>query len=478
MSPLPGVEYEGASSLRGPLLVIEGVDGVGWDEVAAVGLDSGEVRHGIVLDVHRDWAVVEILQGTAGLRLDGVRVSFAGTPLRIPVGEGWLGRVCNGRGEPLDGGPPVTGREHRDTSGRPINPAFRETPRDAILTGVSAIDGLATLVRGQKLPIFSVGGLPHLELAAQVAAQARVPEDASFAVVFAAVGITHADAAEVRDVLEERAAVGDLALFVNTVDDPLVERVVTPRIALTVAEHLAFDLGRHVLVVIADVTSYCEAVREVAAARGEVPSRRGYPGYLYSDLASLYERAGRVRGRPGSLTQLPVVTMPAGDITHPVPDLTGYITEGQLVLDPELHVRGVYPPFDPLGSLSRLMRLGAGPGKTRDDHLGIAAQLYAFAARARQAADLADVVGADALAPGEARFLDFAAAFRRDFLAQGRRETRSLDETLDRAWRVASTLPSRELTMVSGAALEAHYRQPAAEEEVEDASPDASWQGG
>jgi V/A-type H+-transporting ATPase subunit B len=478
MSALPGVEYAGASSARGPLLVIEGVDGVGWDEVAAVALDSGEVRHGIVLDVHRDWAVVEILQGTAGLRLDEVRVSFAGSPLRIPVGEGWLGRVCNGRGEPLDGGPPVTGRERRDTSGRPINPASREAPRDAILTGVSAIDGLATLVRGQKLPIFSVGGLPHLELAAQVAAQARVPESASFAVVFAAVGITHADAAEVRDVLEERAALGDLALFVNTVDDPLVERVVTPRIALTVAEHLAFDLGRHVLVVIADVTSYCEAVREVAAARGEVPSRRGYPGYLYSDLASLYERAGRVRGRPGSLTQLPVLTMPAGDITHPVPDLTGYITEGQLVLDPELHVRGVYPPFDALGSLSRLMRLGAGPARTRDDHLEVAAQLYAFSARARQVADLADVVGADALAPGEARFLLFAEAFRRDFLSQGRREARSLDETLDRAWRVAATLPRRELTMVSEAALVARYRHPAGDEEVDDASPDASGQSG
>jgi V/A-type H+-transporting ATPase subunit B len=475
MSALPGVEYVGASSVRGPLLVIEGVDDVGWDEVAAVRLDSGEVRHGIVLDVHRDWAVVEILQGTAGLRLDEVRVSFAGTPLRIPVGEGWLGRVCNGRGEPLDGGPPVTGRERRDTSGRPINPAVREAPRDAILTGLSAIDGLATLVRGQKLPIFSVGGLPHLELAAQVAAYARVPEDAPFAVVFAAVGITHADAAEVRDILEERAAVGDLALFVNTVDDPLVERIVTPRIALTAAEHLAFDLSRHVLVVIADVTSYCEAVREVAAARGEVPSRRGYPGYLYSDLASLYERAGRLRGRPGSLTQLPVVTMPAGDITHPVPDLTGYITEGQLVLDPELHVRGVYPPFDALGSLSRLMRLGAGPGKTRDDHLEIAAQLYALAARAAQVADLADVVGADALAPGEARFLDFAEVFRRDFLSQGRRETRSLDETLDRAWRVASALPRRELTMVSGAALEIHYRQPAGDEGATDASSDASW---
>jgi V/A-type H+-transporting ATPase subunit B len=343
-----------------------------------------------------------------------------------------------------------------------------------ILTGVSAIDGLAALVRGQKLPIFSVGGLPHLELAAQVAAHAHVPEDASFAVVFAAVGITHADAAGVRDILESRAALGDLALFVNTVDDPLVERIVTPRIALTVAEHLAFELGRHVLVVIADVTSYCEAVREVAAARGEVPSRRGYPGYLYSDLASLYERAGRVQGRPGSLTQLPVVTMPAGDITHPVPDLTGYITEGQIVLDADLHVRGVYPPFDPLGSLSRLMRLGAGPARTRDDHLEIAAQLYALVARAQQIADLADVVGADALAPGERRFLDFAEAFRRDFVSQGRAEERSLDETLDRAWRVASLLPRRELSMVSEAALAAHYRQQHREGEGSDAPPHAA----
>ena len=473
MSTSSHVEYAGASSARGPLLVVEGVEGVGWDEVGEVRLDSGEVRHGIVLDVHRDWAVVEVFEGTAGLRLDEVRVSFSGSPLRVPVGDGWLGRVCNGRGEPLDGGPPVLGRERREVSGRPINPASREAPRDAILTGVSAIDGLATLVRGQKLPIFSVGGLPHLELAAQVAAQAHVPEDASFAVVFAAVGITHADAAGVRDILEERAAFGDIALFVNTVDDPLVERVVTPRIALTVAEHLAFERGRHVLVVIADVTSYCEAVREVAAARGEVPSRRGYPGYLYSDLASLYERAGRVRGRPGSLTQLPVVTMPAGDITHPVPDLTGYITEGQLVLDQELHVRGVYPPFDPLGSLSRLMRLGAGPGRTREDHLEIAAQLYALVARARQVADLADVVGADALGHGERRYLDFAEAFRRDFVSQGRAEERSLEETLRRAWQVASLLPRRELTMLSEAALDAHYRSNEPDE-VGRASPNAT----
>jgi V/A-type H+-transporting ATPase subunit B len=340
--------------------------------------------------------------------------------------------------------------------GRPINPAARDTPRDPIVTGVSVIDGLATLVRGQKLPIFSVGGLPHLELAAQVAAQATVAGEA-FAVVFAAIGITNADASMVRDVLEERAAAGDLALFLNTADDPLVERILTPRIALTVAEHLAFDLDRHVLVVMADMTSYCEAVRAVSASRGETPSRRGYPGYLYSDLASVYERAGRIRGRNGSLTQVPVLTMPAGDITHPVPDLTGYITEGQIVLAQDRHVRGVYPPFDPLRSLSRLMRLGAGPGRTRDDHLEIAAQLYALVAEARRVADLADVVGADALAEDERAYLSFDQAFETGFVAQGRSEAHSLDETLDRAWRVASTLRRSTLSMVSERILDLHY---------------------
>jgi V/A-type H+/Na+-transporting ATPase subunit B len=312
-------------------------------------------------------------------------------------------------------------------------------------------------VRGQKLPVFSVAGLPHLELAAQVAAQARTG-DQPFAIVFAAVGVTHDDAAAVRETLEERAAGGDLVLFLNTADDPLVERIVTPRIALTVAEHLAFDLGRHVLVVVADVTSYCEAVREVSAARGEVPSRRGYPGYLYSDLASIYERAGRIHGRLGSLTQLPVLTMPAGDITHPVPDVTGYITEGQVVLSPELHTRGVYPPFDALASLSRLMRRGAGPGRTRDDHLEIAAQLYGLAAQAREIADLADVVGEGALSLRERRYLEFADRFATRLLAQGATERRSLDETLDRAWAVASLFPREELAMVSRTALEARYR--------------------
>jgi V/A-type H+-transporting ATPase subunit B len=448
------------TSIRGPLLLVEGVEGVGWDELVEIRADSGPPRHGVVLEIRGDVAVVQVFEGTSGLRLDDARVTFAGAPLRAPVGEGWLGRVCNGLGEPLDGGPPVLGAETREVVGRPINPARRAAPSETIVTGVSAIDGLATLVRGQKLPIFSVGGLPHLELAAQVAAQARAGgEDEPFAVVFGAMGITHADAATVRLALEARLESGDLVLLVNAADDPLVERIATPRIALTVAEHLAFDLGRHVLVVLADMTSYSEAVREVAAARGEVPSRRGYPGYLYSDLASIYERAGRLQERPGSVTQVPVLTMPAGDITHPVPDLTGYITEGQLVLAEDLHVRGVYPPLDPLSSLSRLMRLGAGPGRTREDHLEVSAQLYAALAQARRAADLAEIVGADALSEHEGRYLALADAFHDRFLAQGRDESRSLDETLGRAWEVVSLLPRRELSMLSAASLDRWYRE-------------------
>ena len=460
MSRIP-VAYSSLTSIRGPLVLVEGVEGVGWDEVAEIRADSGPPRHGVVLEVRGDVAVVQVFEGTGGLRLDDARVTFAGAPLRTPVGEGWLGRVCNGLGEPVDGGPPVVGAETRPVVGRPINPAVREAPSEPIVTGVSAIDGLATLVRGQKLPIFSVGGLPHLELAAQVAAQARAGASGEpFAVVFAAMGITHADAAMVRLALEERTAAGDLVLILNAADDPLVERIATPRIALTVAEHLAFDLGRHVLVVMADVTSYCEAVREVAAARGEVPSRRGYPGYLYSDLASLYERAGRLRGRPGSVTQMPVLTMPAGDVTHPVPDLTGYITEGQIVLSEELHVRGIYPPFEPLASLSRLMRLGAGPGRTRDDHLAVAAQLYAALAQARRAADLAEIVGEDALSAAERRYLDFANAFNSRFLSQGRGELRDIDETLARAWGVLSLLPRRELAMIPADELDLRYEGP------------------
>ena len=459
MSIQAPIEYRALGSIRGPLLVVHDVSGVGWDEVARITLDSGEVRHGTVLEVDRELAVVEVLEGTAGMRLDTARVSFSGEPMRIPVGEGWLGRTCNGRGEPIDGGPPVHGEQQRSVAGSPINPAARATPNQPIHTGVSAIDGLATLVRGQKLPVFSVGGLDHLELAAQVAAQAHVQGE-PFAIVFAALGLPHADVRTVTSALQRRAELGDLALFVNTADDPIVERILTPRVALTVAEHLAFDLGRHVLVVLADLTNYCEAVRQVSATRGEVPSRRGYPGYLYSDLASLLERAGRIKGVAGSLTQLPVLTMPAGDITHPVPDVTGYITEGQLVLSAELYARGISPPFDPLASLSRLMRRGAGPGLTRDDHLEISAQIYAIAAHARQVADLAEVVGEDALPQADRAYLRVRRAFESDFLSQSLDESRPLEQTLDRAWAVASLLPREELSMISTAMLDAHYRPP------------------
>lgn len=368
-------------------------------------------------------------------------MAFAGEPLCIPVGPGWLGRVCNGRGEPADGGPPVFGPTTAAVGGTPINPVRREPPGEPVLTGVAAVDGLTTLVRGQKLPVFSVAGLPHLELSVQIAAQSTTGGE-PFCVVFAGMGLTHADASFVRNALEERSAAHELVLLLNMADDPVIERILTPRLALTIAENLAFDGGRHVLVVMTDMTSYAEALREVSAARGEIPARRAYPGYLYSDLASLYERCGRIRGRPGSVTVLPVLTMPAGDITHPVPDLTGYITEGQIVLSRETHAQGVYPPVDALSSLSRLMRKGAGPGRTRDDHLDVAAQLLAALARARQVRELTDLVGQAALSPTDRRYLEFDRAFLHRFVDQRPDELRTLDQTLDRAWQVLLTLPA------------------------------------
>jgi V/A-type H+-transporting ATPase subunit B len=450
------VEYVGARDVDGPLLVVSGVEGVGWDDMATIRLPSGEVRRGLVLEVHRDLAVVEVLEGTSGVDPELVAVAFEGRPYAIPVGEGWLGRVWNGMGEPLDGGPPMLGDDLHPVAGAAINPAVRDVPRDPILTGVSVVDALTTLVRGQKLPVFSSAGLPHLDLAAQIAAQADAGGD-PFTVVVAAMGLTHADAATLRAVLEARSASGDLALFLDTADDPVVQRILTPRVALTVAEHLAFELGQHVLVVLADMTSYCEAVREVSAARGEIPGRRAYPGYLYSDLASIYERCGRIRGRAGSITQVPVLTMPAADITHPVPDLTGYITEGQIVLSAQLHGAGAYPPVDVLGSLSRLMRKGVGAGRTRADHLGVAAQLTAALARARQVRDLADLIGVAALTETDRSYLALADRFTAELVDQRVDEARSLDDTLARVWHVVSELPARELTMVTAEELSAHY---------------------
>ncbi|HET8683107.1 MAG TPA: V-type ATP synthase subunit B [Micromonosporaceae bacterium] len=448
MNRAPAIEYSDLTELRGPLLVVRGVSGVGWDEFARIRLASGQRRHGLVLEVDGDLAVVQVLEGTSGVRLDGTRISFDGTPLRIPVGTGWLGRVCNGRGEPIDGGPPVFGDRDAPVSGYPLNPVCREPPAEPVITGVSVIDALTTLVRGQKLPVFSVAGLPHLELATQIAAQASVAGE-PFCVVFAAMGLTHADAQAARDALEDRSAAGELVLLLNTADDPVIERILTPRLALTIAEDLAFRHGRQVLVVAADMTSYCEAVREVSAARGEVPGRHAFPGYLYSDLASLYERCGRVHGLPGSVTVVPLLTMPAGDITHPVPDLTGYIAEGQIVFSAELYARGVYPPVDALASLSRLMRKGAGPGRTREDHLDVAAQSLAALAQARQARELAELVGAGALSATDRRYLAFQERFERDLVNQRPGERRDLADTLDRAWRALLVLPRRELTMLA-----------------------------
>ncbi|GAA1510039.1 ATP synthase subunit B [Sphaerisporangium rubeum] len=448
------VEYTDVAELRGPLVVVRGTGGVGWDEFASIRLAGGRRRHGLVLEVSGDLALVQVLEGTSGMAPGEIGVAFSGAPFGVPVGPGWLGRVCDGLGEPLDGGPPVSGAESVPVGGLPVNPVWRLPPSEPVLTGVSVIDLLTTLVRGQKIAMFSSPGLPHLDLAAQIAAQAHAPGE-PFNVVFAAMGLTHADALGVRDTLEARTSAGDLVLLLNLADDPVIERVLTPRIALTVAEHLAFRLGRHVLVVLADMTSYCEALREVSSARGEIPARRAYPGYLYSDLASIYERCGKVRDLPGSVTLLPVLTMPAGDVTHPVPDLTGYITEGQIVLSRD--VPG-YPPVDPLASLSRLMRHGVGAGRTRPEHADLAAQLLAGLARARQAQELAELVGADALGPLDRRYLDLARAFTGRLATQGRTESHDLGETFDLAWQVLSTLPRAELTMLDPAAVDTFYR--------------------
>lgn len=451
-------EFTSLREVRNPLLVLEDVQDVGWDEFAVVRCD-GERRHGLVLEVDRGLAVVQVLEGTSGVEPARTSVQFMGTPLQVPVGDSWLGRVCNGRGEPIDGGPPVLSRTRMPVVGRPMNPVRRRTPADPVITGISAVDGLATLVRGQKLPVFSVAGLPHLELATQIAAQSSVAGE-DFSVVFAGMGLTHSDAMMVRDTLEERSAAGELVMLLNLADDPVIERVLTPRIALTVAEWLAFSSGRHVLVVMGDMTSYAEALREVSSARGEIPARRAYPGYLYSDLASLYERCGRIHDQPGSVTIVPFLTMPAGDISHPVPDLTGYITEGQLVMTEEAAGRGVYPPLDPLASLSRLMRHGVGEGRTRWDHPDLSAQVLSALSRARQARDLAEMVGEEALSGTDRAYLSYERELDHAMLHQAPDERRSLDQTLDGAWRALAALPERELTMVSSKARGQYLHPP------------------
>jgi len=453
------VSYVGAQRLAGPLVFVDGPRNVGYGEAVEIDFEGRRV-HGRVLEVGTDVAVVEVFEGTANLGLAQIEMRFLGRPLESPVGLEMLGRTFDGRGNPIDGGPAPLLVERRDVNGLPINPIARDYPRDFIQTGISAIDGMNTLVRGQKLPIFSASGLSHDALAAQIVRQARLPgQESEFAVVFAAIGVSHDVARAFRASFEESGALARAALFLNLADDPTVERLMTPRTALTLAEYLAFEVGLHVLVVLTDITNYCEALREVASAKGEVPSRKGYPGYLYSDLASIYERAGRLRDRPGSITQLPILTMPNDDITHPIPDLTGYITEGQIVLSRELQQLGVSPPIDVLPSLSRLMQDGIGERRTRDDHGDVSNQLYASYARLRDVRRLASVIGDDELGDLDRHVLAFGVRFERNFLAQSLQEDRLIEETLDRGWAALRELPEEALSRVRPRIIERYFRK-------------------
>ncbi len=483
--PLHVIEYRTLSYISGPLLFVENVHNVGYNEIVELRGPDGQVRRGQVLEVDRDRAVVQVFAGTHGLDLDQTEASFTGDVARIGVSLEMLGRMFNGSGEPIDGGPPIVAEMHLDINGQPINPWARDHPSEFIQTGISAIDGLNTLVRGQKLPIFSGFGLPGGELAAQIAAQAEVRgSSGEFAVVFAAIGIPHQEATVFRRSFEASGGLERTVLFLNLADDPTIERLITPRVALTTAEYLAFRHNHHVLVIVTDITNYAEALREVSAAREEVPGRRGYPGYLYTDLASIYERAGRIKGKRGSITQLIVLTMPDDDITHPIPDLTGYITEGQIVLSRDLHRKGIYPPIDPLPSLSRLMNAGIGEGKTRPNHPQVADQLYSFYCEGRtrpdhrQVADqlyalyaesrdlqrLVAIVGEAALSEQDRRYLAFADRFEREFVHQGQ-TNRTLEETFVRAWKLLGMLPSRELKRIKPEFIEQYY--PETEDKVD-----------
>lgn len=442
-------EYLNISEVAGPLLAVEDVQDARYQELVEIALPSGETRRGQVLMSARGKALVQVFEGTTGIGLRQCRVRFLGKTLETPLSPDLLGRVFQGGGHPLDDGPPILAEVKRDINGNPLNPCARDYPAEFIQTGISTLDGLNTLVRGQKLPIFSGAGLPHSRLAAQIARQARVlGKGESFAVVFCAMGITFEEANYFITDFNRTGAIARAVLFVNLANDPAVERIITPRLALTVAEYLAFDLGMHVLVILIDMTNYCEALREVSAARKEIPGRRGYPGYLYTDLASLYERAGRIEGKPGSITQIPILTMPEDDKTHPIPDLTGYITEGQIILSRELHRQGIYPPVNVLPSLSRLKDKGIGPGKTREDHADTMNQLFAAYARGKEAQELAVILGETALSEADKRFVKFAAAFEDRYVRQGEEEDRSIEETLDLGWELLSMLPRAELKRI------------------------------
>ena len=442
-------EYKTIRQVANPLMVVEGVEGVTFDELVEIELPSGEKRRGKVLEVNGSKAVVQLFELAQGINLANSKVRFLGHPLELAVSEDMLGRVFNGMGQPIDGGPDILAEAHLDTNGLPMNPAARAYPAEFIQTGVSAIDGLNTLVRGQKLPIFSGSGLPHAQLAAQIARQAKVLGDnETFAVVFAAIGITFEESEFfIRD-FRATGAIDRTVVFSNLANDPAVERIATPRMALTCAEYLAFEKGMQVLVILTDITNYAEALREVSAAKKEVPGRRGYPGYMYSDLATLYERAGRRQGKNGSITMIPILTMPEDDKTHPIPDLTGYITEGQIILSRELYRKGLVPPVDVLPSLSRLKDKGIGEGKTREDHAGTMNQLFAAYSRGKDAKELMTILGESALSEDDRQFAKFADAFEQTYVSQGNTTDRSILETLEIGWNLLKMLPRTELKRI------------------------------
>ena len=448
-------EYKTIQEIASPLMIVKNVEGVTYDELAEIELPNGEVRRCKVLEVEDDHAVVQLFESAQGINLAQSKVRFLGHPLQLGVSEDMLGRVFNGMGEPIDGGPAILAEEHRDINGLPMNPAARAYPAEFIQTGVSTIDGLNTLVRGQKLPIFSASGLPHAALAAQIARQAKVLGDnENFAVVFAAIGITFEESEYFIQEFRRTGAIDRTVVFSNLANDPAVERIATPRMALTAAEYLAFEKDMQVLVILTDITNYAEALREVSAAKKEVPGRRGYPGYLYTDLATLYERAGRRIGKSGSITMIPILTMPEDDKTHPIPDLTGYITEGQIILSRDLYRKGIIPPVDVLPSLSRLKDKGIGEGKTREDHSGTMNQLFAAYARGKDAKELMTILGEAALSDDDKQFAKFADAFEQRYVNQGNNTNRTIEDTLNLGWELLSLLPRAELKRIKPELIE------------------------
>lgn len=456
------IEYMGLNNIQGPLVVIEGVDDTFYEEMVTVTLDSGEKRIGRVIEISGDKAVIQVFEGTSNLSLTNTKTKFMGETMRLPLSKEMLGRTLDGVGRPIDGLGDYFADEVRDVNGQPINPVSREYPNNFIQTGISSIDALATLIRGQKLPIFSGDGMPHDALAVQIARQAKITGDDEdgdkFAIVFAAMGVKHDVADYFKKSFEESGVLGKVVMFLNLSNDPVVERIITPRCALTAAEYLAFKHDMHVLAILTDMTSYAEALREVSSSKGEIPSRKGFPGYLYSDLASLYERAGIIKGAKGSVTQVPILTMPNDDITHPIPDLTGYITEGQIVLGRDWTLMGIYPPVSILPSLSRLMKDGIGDGFTREDHPELANQLFAAYSKVEEAKSLASVIGEDELSDMDKKYIAFGKAFDEKFLSQGRHENRSIGETLEIGWQLLGMLPRSELDRISDKMLDKYYK--------------------